>query len=58
MPPFINVDCTYQDCKKHNRFDLAELKTKDGSFTKDIPHWDFEENCQYCGRKFEFVVER
>ena len=30
MPPFVNTNCTHKECKQPNRFDLAELRKKDG----------------------------
>ena len=61
MPPFVNTDCTY--CGKPNRFDLAELKKKDGALVKGIVYRsaqseeEFEQACQHCGRKFKFKVK-
>ncbi len=64
MPPFVNTSCTHKECKKPNRFDLAELRKKDGSITKGVVFRgkeedteEFEVTCQHCGRKFKFTVK-
>ena len=62
MPPFVNTNCSHKECKKPNRFDLAELRKKDGSLTKGVVIRgeeiveEFEVTCQHCGRKFKFTV--
>jgi hypothetical protein len=59
MPPFLSTNCIH--CKKPNRFDLAELRKKDGSLTKGMIYRsiqteeEFEVTCQHCGRKFKFL---
>ena len=65
MPPFINTNCTH--CGTPNRFDLAELRKKDGSLVKGVFNLRdkdsdkddevFEETCRHCGRKFKFPVK-
>ena len=61
MPPFVNTNCPH--CNKPNRFDLAELRKKDGSLTKGMVYRsvktdeEFEETCQHCGRKFKFPMK-
>jgi len=59
MPPFVNT--VHKECGKPNRFDLAELRKKDGSLFKGIAYCgdeqdeEFEVTCQHCGRKFKFT---
>lgn len=62
MPPFVNTNCVH--CKKPNRFDLADLRIKDGSITKGVIYRgeeknseEFEVTCQKCGRKFKFTLK-
>ena len=62
MPPFINTNCTH--CRKSNRFDLAELRKKDGSLARDVMHLgedrleeEFIVTCEICGKKFKFIVK-
>ncbi len=62
MPPFVNTNCTH--CTKPNRFDLAELRKKDGSFARDVMHLgedrleeEFTVTCENCGKKFKFIVK-
>lgn len=42
MPPFVNTNCT--ECKKPNRFDMAELRAQNGSLVKGVV---------YCEKKDE-----
>ena len=60
MPPFVNCACVH--CNKPNRFDLAELRKKDGNIMKGIVYRgkdervdEFEVTCQHCGQKFKFT---
>ncbi len=63
MPPFVNTNCVHKECKKLNRFDLAELRKKDGSLVKGVVYRgdeqdeEFEVTCQHCGRMFKFTVK-
>jgi hypothetical protein len=61
MPPFVNTKCTHAECGKPNRFDLAELRRKDGVTYKgfvlrEVEEEEFSVPCQHCGRLFKFKV--
>jgi RNase P subunit RPR2 len=61
MPPFINTKCP--ECQHSNRFDLAELRKRDGSVFKyggagPVQTGDeLEVICQNCGRRFKFTLK-
>lgn len=62
MPPFVATECP--NCRKRNRFDLAELKSTDIVAFKRIDlhsligdEEEFSVTCQHCGRKFKFTVK-
>jgi RNase P subunit RPR2 len=62
MPPFLSTECP--NCRKRNRFDLAELKRTDTMVLKKITLYrvsdddeEFSVTCQHCGRKFKFIVK-
>lgn len=69
MPPYVNTNCSHKECEKPNRFDLAELRKKDGDFVKGVvirsdqmagsedQTEEFEVTCQHCGRKFKIYVK-
>jgi hypothetical protein len=58
MPPFVNT--VHKECGKPNRFNLAELRRKDGVTYKgfDLREVEAEEEFsvtyQHCGRMFKF----
>jgi len=67
MPPFVSTECP--NCKKNNRFDLAELKDTSttvfknpklddilGRITEDEE--ELTVTCQHCGRKFKITVKK
>ena len=61
MPPFVSTECP--NCQKHNRFDLAELKSTNIVAFKRIDlrslmddEEEFSVTCKHCGRKFKFTV--
>jgi hypothetical protein len=62
MPPFVSTECP--KCKKPNRFDLAELRNKDGVLYKGKVYRSLESDeeltvfCEECGRRFKITVPR
>jgi len=61
MPPFAAVECPH--CGHRNRYDLAELKKKDGHINKGIVYRsaeqveEFEVTCDNCGRSFKLTLK-
>ncbi|NCP87965.1 MAG: hypothetical protein CO094_01485 [Anaerolineae bacterium CG_4_9_14_3_um_filter_57_17] len=59
MPPFVNPKCPH--CQHANRYDLAELRQKDGFAEKSLDRLvkpveeEFVETCAACGKKFKFT---
>jgi len=63
MPPFISTTCP--NCKHPSRFDLAEIRRKDGSGFKQAAmvfrgaqreDEEFSVTCDNCGQGFKFSV--
>lgn len=62
MPPFVTTECP--KCKHSNRFDLAELRSKDTVAYKffDVrsltsKEEEFSVTCQQCGCRFKLTVK-
>lgn len=62
MPPYVVTKCP--NCKKNNRFDLAELKRTDTMLFKKLTlhnatesEEEFAVTCQQCGRKFKVTIK-
>lgn len=62
MPPFISTKCP--KCKHNNRFDLAELKSRNTVAFKFFSvrsliseEEEFSVTCQQCGCKFKFTAK-
>ena len=61
MPPFAPAECPH--CRHRNRYDIAELKKKDGHINKGIIYRsveqdeEFEVTCENCGRSFKLTLK-
>ena len=62
MPPFVSAKCP--TCTRSNRFDLAELRSKDTVFFKFFgtpkltnAEEEFSVTCEQCGHKFKLTVK-
>jgi len=64
MPPFVNAECTNEECKHKNRYDLAVLKKDGGTLHKGTVYRAIETDeeltvtCKKCGRRFKITVPR
>lgn len=61
MPPYAPAECPH--CGHQNRYDLAELKKKDGHINKGVIYRsvdqdeELEVTCENCGRSFKLTLK-